>query len=228
MYTRCANDKFLKAVSGMKRHWEAEHDEWLASRQFSDCYDVLKSDDVQKLQQIARVDVEEPEEVEAAAAVDPLETSIVEEGPKDYDGPFRCLGCDTLLANTANLGTIIMAHFNSAAHRGVHPADMRFRDEGGSKAVLTFQSFFKQMAECTVDGCETVFGNNGEAHALNRRVRKHYEKEHAEEVDVKADMAGRYYILYFYIYFLFLLFQRPGTNSITSLRIFLAKVSPFY
>ena len=196
MYTRCANDKFLKAVSGMKRHWEAEHEEWQASRQFSDCYDVLKSDDVQKLQQIAtRVDVE-PEEVE----VDPLETSVVEEVEvprhhQDYDGPFRCLGCDTLLANTANLGTIIMAHFNSAAHRGVHPADMRFRDEGGSKAVLTFQSFFRQMAECTVDGCEMVFGNNGEAHALNRRVRKHYEKEHAEEVDVKADMAGRYYIV---------------------------------
>ena len=78
--------------------------------------------------------------------------------------------------------------------------------------MLKFQSFFKQKAECTVDGCETVFGNNGEAHALNRRVRKHYEKEHAE-----ADMAGRYYILYFYIYFLFLLFQRPGTNIITSL-----------
>ena len=137
MYTRCANDKFLKAVSGMKRHWEAEHEEWLASRQFSDCYDVLKSDDVQKLQQIARVDVEEPEEVVAAAvAVDPLDTSLVEEGPKDYDGPFRCLGCDTLLANTANLGTIIMAHFNSAAHRGLHPADMRFRDEPSQVGML--------------------------------------------------------------------------------------------
>ena len=72
--------------------------------------------------------------------------------------------------------------------------------------MLTFQSFFRQMAECTVDGCEMVFGNNREAHALNRRVRKHYEKEHAEEVDVKADMDGRYYILYFYIYFLFIYF----------------------